>query len=131
MNEGYIEKVPKMLMEINRVLSKENLRPSERKRFLDMRKYLGGVLSSLAFKDYRRELEIEADRRIEKDLPAISGESLSHHIGPRIPDQYGGVKTYGRDTLAVPTRKFHPNKNYDMDRGLLRRLLLGGRPNRI
>jgi hypothetical protein len=120
MSEAY----EKRIQEIDKILKTKNLTPLEREMFLRRKKRYTGAIQRHAKDTLKRELQIASDKQKEKDLPAISGESLSYRRrGLRIPEQSGEVKTYERDLPATSIRKFHPNINYDMDRGIRRRLV--------
>jgi len=120
MTEAYEKKI----QEIDKVLRTKNLTPLERGIFIRRKKRLTEAIQRHAQKALKQKLQLEADRRIERDLPAISGESLSHGSGLRIPKQSGGVKTYEQNLPATTIRRFHPNINYDVDRRMrLRRLV--------
>jgi len=86
----------KKIKEIDEILKTKNLTPFEREMFLRRRQRYAAAIQRQAKDDLKYELRTEADKRIERDLPALTGESLS------------GGKFQG-------IRKFHPNINYDMD----------------
>jgi len=112
------------ILDIDEVLITKNLTPFEREMFLRRKKRLAGEIQRHSQEAFKREFQFEADRMVEKDLPAISGESLTHPRGLGIPNQKGGVKTYGRDAPAVSIRKFHPNITLGTDRGVISPRLL-------
>jgi hypothetical protein len=117
MEQAYASKI----QEIDKILKTKNLTPLEREVFLKRKKRLTRAIQLRA----KRDLQIESDKQIEKDLPPIAGESLSYRRrGLRIPKQSGEVKTYERNLPATGIRKFHPNINHDMDHRMrLRRLV--------
>ena len=112
------------VLDIDEILTTKNLTLLEREIFLRRKKRLSASIQRHSQEAFKRKLQFEADRMVEKDLPAISGESLTHPRGLGIPNQEGGVKTYGRDAPAVSTRKFHPNITLGTDRGVISPRLL-------